>query len=151
MRCGWVAEASADLIGYHDREWGTPVHDEAALRRAFSDFEPQAVAMKTDRDVALLMREPSIIRNRAKIEATVTNARVLTSLSLNGLAWRHQPPRRHPLRDWNDGRAASPESHELANELRHQGFRMVGPVVTHSFMQTVGVDNGHFDGCFRAP
>ena len=176
VRCGWVTEVDTDLTEYHDREWGTPVHAEAdlfqalvltyfenglswavvfnkreALRRAFADFEPAAVATMTDRDVDLLTTDRSIIRNRAKIEATVHNARRLTSMSLNDLAWRFRPRDRHPLRQWSDGRAESPESHHLAAALRDRGFRFVGPVVAHSFMQTVGIDNGHFEGCFRAP
>lgn len=176
VRCGWVTEVGADLTGYHDREWGTPVHDEAALfealastyfenglswaivfkkreglRRAFAGFDPIAVAKMTDRDVDLLMTDRAIIRNRAKIEATVHNARLLTSMSLNDIAWHYQTRLRHPLRQWSDGRAESPESHQLAAALRDRGFRFVGPVVAHSFMQTVGIDNGHFDGCFRAP
>jgi DNA-3-methyladenine glycosylase I len=176
VRCGWVTGVGTDLTGYHDREWGTPVHDEAALfealastyfenglswaivfnkreglRRAFADFDPIAVAEMTDRDVDLLMTDRAIIRNRAKIEATVHNARLLASMSLNDMAWHYQPVHRHPLRQWSDGRAESPESHRLAAALRDRGFRFVGPVVAHSFMQTVGIDNGHFDGCFRAP
>jgi DNA-3-methyladenine glycosylase I len=176
VRCGWVSETRPDLAGYHDREWGTPVHGEAALfealvstyfenglswrvvfdkrealRRAFADFDPAAVANMTDRDVDLLMSDRSIIRNRAKIEATVHNARLLTSVSLNDVAWQYRPRHRRPLRQWSDGRTDSPESHQLATALRQRGFRFVGPVVAHSFMQTEGIENGHFDGCFRAP
>ena len=139
MRCGWVTEVGTDLTGYHDREWGTPVHDEAALfealvltyfenglswavvfnkrealRRAFADFDPAAVATMTDRDVDLLMKDHTIIRNRAKIEATVHNARLLTSMSLNDIAWQYRPRHRHPLRQWSDGRSQSPESQQLA-------------------------------------
>jgi DNA-3-methyladenine glycosylase I len=123
------------LADYHDREWGTPVHAEAdlfkalvltyfenglswavvfnkreALNRAFTDFDPAAVATMTHRDVDRLMRDHTIIRNRAKIEATVHNARLLTSLSLNDIAWRYRPP-----------------------------------------LQRTGIENDHFDGCFRAP
>ena len=176
VRCGWATEVGTELTGYHDREWGTPVHDEAALfealvltyfenglswavvfnkrealSRAFADFDPAVVATMTDRDVDLLMKDHTIIRNRAKIEATVHNARLLTSTSLNDIAWHYRPRHRHPLRQWSDGRAQSPESQQLATQLRHRGFRFIGPVVAHSFMQTVGIENGHFDGCFRAP
>jgi DNA-3-methyladenine glycosylase I len=175
-RCGWVTDAATQLADYHDTEWGTPLHGEAdlfralaltyfenglswavvfgkreALSRAFADFDPVAVAAMTDRDVDRWMQDTTIIRNRAKIEATLHNARLLTSLSLDDIAWRHQPRQRHPLRQWSDGRAQSPESQQLANELRHNGFRFVGPRVAHSFMQAAGIDNGHFDGCFRAP
>jgi DNA-3-methyladenine glycosylase I len=176
-RCGWVTEAgNTHLAEYHDTEWGTPVHGEAelfralvltyfenglswalvfnkreALNRAFADFDPAAVATMTDRDIDRLMRDDTIIRNRAKIDATVHNARVLTSLSLNDIAWSHRPRQRHSLQQWSDGRSQSPESQRLAKEMRGHGLRFVGPVVAHSFMQATGIDNGHFDGCFRAP
>ena len=175
-RCGWVTEVGSPLAEYHDIEWGTPVHGEAdlfralvltyfenglswavvfnkreALDRAFADFDPAVVATMTDRDVDRMMRDDTIIRNRAKIEATVHNARLLTSLSLDDIAWCYRPRLRHPLRQWSDGRAQSPESRQLANQLQREGFRFVGPVVAHSFMQSTGIENGHFDGCFRAP
>jgi DNA-3-methyladenine glycosylase I len=175
-RCGWVTAAGTQLAEYHDTEWGTPVHGEAdlfkalvltyfenglswavvfskreALNRAFADFDPAAVATMTDRDVDRLMHDHTIIRNRAKIEATLHNARLLADWSLSDIAWRHRPHRRHPLRQWSDGRARSPESQRLAHELQQKGFRFVGPMVAHSFMQATGIENGHFDGCFRAP
>ncbi|WP_200828226.1 DNA-3-methyladenine glycosylase I [Mycobacterium sp. 3519A] len=175
VRCGWVTEVGDDLTDYHDREWGTPVHDEAALfrtlvltyfenglswalvvrkrealRRAFADFAPAAVAAMTDRDVDVLMRDEGIIRHRGKIEATVHNARLLSSFSLADVAWRYRPSRRYPLRRWSDGRSQTEESEQLATDLRRRGFRFVGPRVAHSFMQAAGIDNGHFDGCFRA-
>ena len=123
MWCGWLTEADPDLTRYHDLEWGTPVHDEAALfeelvstyfenglswrvvfskrealRRAFADFDPAVVAGMTDRDVDLLMSDRTIIRNRAKIEATVHNARLLTSISLNDIVWHYRHRPRRPLR-----------------------------------------------------
>ena len=131
--------------------WALVFNKREALGRAFADFHPASVATMTDRDVDLLMKDDTIIRNRAKIEATVHNARLLTSMSLNDIAWHYRPRHRHPLRQWSDGRAQSLESQQLATELRRRGFRFVGPVVAHSFMQTVGIENGHFDGCFRAP
>ncbi|OBF41685.1 hypothetical protein A5724_04885 [Mycobacterium sp. ACS1612] len=175
VRCGWVTEVGDGLTDYHDREWGTPVHDDAAvfrtlaltyfenglswslvfrkrdaLCRAFADFEPAAVAAMTDRDVDLLMRNAEIIRHRGKIKATVHNARLLRSFSLADVAWRYRPRRRHPLRQWSDGRSQTAESEQLATDLRRRGFRFVGPRVAHSFMQAAGIENGHFDGCFRA-
>jgi DNA-3-methyladenine glycosylase I len=175
VRCGWVDEVGADLTDYHDREWGTPTHDEAALfqalvltyfenglswalvfnkrqalRRALSGFEPAAVAAMTDRDVDRLMQDREIIRNRAKIEATLHNAQLLGTWSLADIAWRYRPRQRHPLRQWSDGRAQTPESEQLATDLQRRGFRFVGPRVAHSFMQAAGIENGHFDGCFRA-
>jgi DNA-3-methyladenine glycosylase I len=174
-RCRWASETGRDLTAYHDGEWGTPTHDEAMLfealaltyfenglswaivfdkrdnlRAAFHGFNPAAVAAMTPDDVERLMAEPTIIRNRRKIEATVQNARVMSKCSLSQLAWQHQPRENYRLRSWADGRMTSPESHRLSLALREAGFRLVGPVVAHSFMQTVGIENGHFEGCFRA-
>ena len=175
-RCHWATEMGRDLSAYHDHEWGKPTHDDAALfealaltyfenglswaivfdkrdnlRKAFHGFDPAAVAAMTADDVDRLMADTSIIRNRRKIEATLHNARLLSKCSLSQLAWRHQPAEHHRLRSWSDGRMVSPESCQLSVALRKAGFRFVGPVVAHSFMQTVAIENGHFEGCFRAP
>ena len=174
-RCRWATETSRDLTAYHDHEWGTPTREEATLfealvltyfenglswatvfdkrdnlRTALHGFEPAAVAAMTAADVERLMGDTSIIRNRQKIEATLHNARLLSKYSLSQLAWQHQPREHHRLRSWADGRMTSPESRRLSLTLRDKGFRLVGPVVAHSFMQTVGIENGHFEGCFRA-
>jgi DNA-3-methyladenine glycosylase I len=174
-RCRWVTETGRDLTAYHDHEWGTPAHDETMLfealvltyfenglswatvfdkrdnfRKAFHGFNPAAVAAMTPDDVERLMADSSIVRNRRKIEATLHNARVLSKYSLSQLAWQHQPRGHHRLRSWADGRMESPESRQLSVALRQAGFRLVGPVVAHSFMQTAGIENGHFEGCFRA-
>lgn len=174
-RCRWATETGRDLIAYHDREWGTPTRDDAALfealtltyfenglswatvfdkrdrlRLAFHGFEPSAVAAMTRDDIERLMVDASIIRNRRKIEATVHHARLLSKCSLSQLAWQHQPLKHYRLRSFADGRMVSPESRSLSMSLRERGFRLVGPIVAHSFMQTVGIENGHFEGCFRA-
>jgi DNA-3-methyladenine glycosylase I len=174
-RCRWATETGRDLTAYHDHEWGRPTRDEAMLfealvltffenglswatvfdkrdnlRTAFHGFEPAAVAAMAAADVERLMGDTSIIRNRQKIEATLHNARLLSKYSLSQLAWQHQPREHHRLRSWADGRMTSPESRRLSLTLRDKGFRLVGPVVAHSFMQTVGIENGHFEGCFRA-
>jgi DNA-3-methyladenine glycosylase I len=176
-RCSWATESAIDLIDYHDREWGTPTRQPAALfealtltyfenglswaivfgkrdafRRAFRGFDPAAVADLTHDDVDVLVRDASIVRNRAKIEATIANAGIVADdPSFADIVWAHRARRRHRLRDWSDGRMDSPESRRLSTVLKAKGFRFVGPVVAHSFLQTVGVENGHFDGCFRAP
>jgi DNA-3-methyladenine glycosylase I len=174
-RCRWATETGRDLTAYHDREWGTPTHNETVLfealvltyfenglswatvfdkrdnfRKAFHGFNPEALAAMTPDDVERLMADSSIVRNRRKIEATLHNARVLSKYSLSQLAWQHQPREHHRLRSWADGRMESPESRQLSVALRQAGFRLVGPVVAHSFMQTAGIENGHFEGCFRA-
>jgi DNA-3-methyladenine glycosylase I len=175
-RCQWATETGRDLTAYHDHEWGTPTHDETALfealvltyfenglswatvfdkrdnlRNAFHGFDPTVVAAMTPDDVDRLMTDASIVRNRRKIEATLHNARVLSTCSLSQLAWQCQPHEHHRLGTWADGRMESPESQQLSAALRQAGFRLVGPVVAHSFIQTVGIENGHFEGCFRAP
>jgi DNA-3-methyladenine glycosylase I len=175
-RCRWATETGRDLTAYHDHEWGMPTHDETVLfealvltyfenglswatvfdkrdnfRKAFHGFNPVAVAAMTPDDVERLMADTSIVRNRRKIQATLHNARLLSKCSLSQLAWQHQPRKHHRLRSWADGRMVSPESQQLSAALRQAGFRLVGPVVAHSFMQTVGIENGHFEGCFRAP
>lgn len=174
-RCWWATETGRDLALYHDREWGVPTHDEAALfealvltyfenglswvtvynkrrdlRRAFRGFVPEAVASTTPDEVERMMADVSIIRNRRKIEATVHNAGLLAKYSLAELSWQHRARQRYRLRSWADGRMTSPESIRLSAELREVGFQLVGPIVTHSFMQTAGIENGHFEGCFRA-
>jgi DNA-3-methyladenine glycosylase I len=130
--------------------WTTVFDKRDNFRAAFRGFNPAAVAAMTPDDVERLMADTSIVRNREKIEATLHNAAVLSKHSLSQLAWQHQPREHYRLRSWADGRMASPESHQLAGALRKAGFRLVGPVVAHSFMQTVGIENGHFEGCFRA-
>lgn len=175
-RCRWATATGRDLTDYHDDEWGTATHDETALfealvltyfenglswmtvfdkrdnlRAAFHGFKPAAVTVMTPDDAERLMADASFIRNRRKIEATLHNARLLSRHSLSQLAWQYQPREHHRLRSWGDGRMTSPESQQLSLTLRDAGFRLVGPVVAHSFMQTVGIENGHFEGCFRAP
>lgn len=130
--------------------WGTVFDKRNDLRSAFHRFDPAAVATMTPGDVDRLMADTSIIRNRRKIEATIHNAGLLSKHSLAELAWRHEPHQPYRLRSWADGRMVSPESSQLSKVLRESGFRMVGPVVAHSFMQTVGIENGHFEGCFLA-
>ncbi len=174
-RCRWATETGRDLRTYHDLEWGMPTRDDTALFEllaltyfenglswaavfdkrdslchAFSGFVPASVAAMTTDDVERLMADTSIIRNRRKIEATVHNARLLSKHSLSRLCWQHEPRQRHRLRSWDDGRMVSPESIQLSAALREAGFHLVGPVVAHSFMQTAGIENGHFEGCFRA-
>jgi DNA-3-methyladenine glycosylase I len=177
-RCSWATESGLDLTGYHDGEWGTPTRDPSTLfealtltyfenglswatvfgkrdafRLAFRGFAPAAVAALTPADLDALMADRSIVRNRAKIEATVHNAGLVSSSpsSFVEMVWAHRPTAHHALRVWADGRMDSPESRHLSRELKSLGYRLVGPVVVHSFMQTVGIENGHFDGCFRAP
>ena len=174
-RCRWATKTAARSDRLSRSRTGTPTYDEAMLFEAlaltyfenglswatvfdkrdnlytaFHGFNPAAVAVMTPDDVERLMADTSIIRNRRKIEATLHNARLLSKYPLSQLAWQHQPSQHHRLQSWADGRMVSPESRQLSKALREAGFRLIGPVVAHSFMQTVGIENGHFEGCFRA-
>ena len=176
-RCAW-AEAGDTAFGrYHDEVWGTRTSDESALfealtlgvfeaglswaivfgkrdafRSAFHGFDIAQVAAMTERDVDRLVRDPSIIRNRAKIQATVDNARAMTSSSpsLAALASSYASTRKRAPRSVADLPTSTPRANALAVQLKAQGFRFVGPTSVYAFMQNVGVVNDHVHGCFRA-
>lgn len=172
-RCPW---ASSDplLRAYHDTEWGVPVRDEAgvyeritlegfqaglswltilrkrpAFRRAFDDFDPDAVARFTDDDLARLMADPGIVRNRAKIEAARTNARATVALrddgGLSAFVWSFAPePSRDPV-----SATVSDESIALSRALRARGFAFVGPTTMYALMEAMGLFDPHVIGCHR--
>ncbi|MBO3101050.1 DNA-3-methyladenine glycosylase I [Cellulomonas fengjieae] len=164
---------------YHDEEWGRPVHGEHALferlaleafqsglawitilrkrpafRAAFADFDPEVVAAFDDDDVARLLADAGIVRNRAKIDATIANARALRDLHASGrtldeVVWSHAPDRTGHVRPatWADVPAQTPESRALASELKALGFRFVGPVTAYAAMQACGVVDDHLASC----
>ena len=172
-RCAWATSAP-EYVAYHDEEWGRPVHDPRALyeklsleafqsglswltilrkrpafRRAFAGFEPEAVARFTDDDVARLLGDAGIVRNRAKIEVTIANARALLALDerFEELVWSFAPaPRPRP-----PSPAAVPaktaESTALARALGRRGFRFVGPTTAYALMQACGLVDDHLAGC----
>lgn len=164
---------------YHDEEWGRPVHGEhelferfalegfqsglawitilrkrPAFRAAFADFDPEVVAEFGDADVARLMADVGIVRNRAKIEATIANGRALRALHASGrtldeVLWSYAPDRAAYERPvtWADVPAQTPESRALARELKALGFRFVGPVTAYASMQACGVVDDHLASC----
>jgi DNA-3-methyladenine glycosylase I len=172
LRCWWGVSAP-EYISYHDEEWGRPVHDDRALyeklcleafqsglswltilrkrpafRDAFAGFEPAAVAAFGDDDVARLMADAAIVRNRAKIEAAIANARAVLELeSLSDLLWSFAPADRPAPRKIADIPASTPESKAMASELKRRGFRFVGPTTAYALMQACGLVNDHIDGC----
>jgi DNA-3-methyladenine glycosylase I len=175
-RCPWAA--SDPLRGYHDCEWGLPVHGEAelferisleafqsglswltilnkrpAFREAFAGFDPDAVAAFTDADVQRLMADAAIVRNRAKIEAARTNARATVALRQDGgldrLVWSHRPERSPDPRTTEELPTVSAESKALAADLKAHGFAFVGPTTAHALMEAVGVIDTHLVGCHR--
>lgn len=175
-RCPWPAD-DARMLAYHDREWGVPVHDDRgwmehitldafqaglswrtvlhkreAFRTAFGGFDPRRVARYTQRDVARLMRDAGIIRNRAKIEATIGNARAVLDLhdggrTLAALVWSFAPPRARVPRSHVQVPATTPQSEALSKTLRKLGFRFVGPTTAYAMMQAIGLVNDHLAGC----
>jgi DNA-3-methyladenine glycosylase I len=163
---------------YHDEEWGWPVRDDRLLyerisleafqsglawitilrkrdgfRTAFADFDPVVVAGYGPGDVERLMGDAGIVRNRAKIDATIANARALVALheeggSLTDLVWSHAPADDRPVpRALGDLPSATPESTALAKALKAKGFRFVGPTTAYAGMQACGVVNDHLLGC----
>ncbi|HEX2085037.1 MAG TPA: DNA-3-methyladenine glycosylase I [Solirubrobacteraceae bacterium] len=171
-RCWWAASAP-EYVRYHDEEWGRPVRGDDALyeritleafqsglswitilrkreafRAAFRGFRIEEVARFGDRDVERLMSDAGIVRNRAKIEAAVANARAAAQLdSLSDLVWSFAPPPRPAPRTPDDIPATTPESVALAKELKKRGFRFVGPTTAYAAMQACGLVNDHLAGC----
>ena len=181
VRCAWVPPDDPLYIAYHDREWGVPVHDDVRLfeylclegaqaglswrtilhrrdryRQAFAGFLPEKVAAFTEQDIARLMLDPGIVRNRLKVHAAVENARRVLEIreragALSAYLW-----------DFADGRvqvnhwrsiaevpAESPAARSMSRALRQEGLRFVGPTICYSFMQATGMVMDHVVDCFR--
>jgi DNA-3-methyladenine glycosylase I len=176
-RCAWAGAGETPLGRYHDEVWGRRTDDELALfealtlgvfqaglswsvvfgkrdglRKAFNDFDVARVAAMTERDIGRLLEDPSIIRNRAKIHATVENARAMSAAapSLASLARSYERTRKRAPRSLADLPTSTPEAEQFAKQLKSQGYRFVGPTSVYAFMQNVGVINDHVHGCFRA-
>ena len=180
-RCAWVGEKNPLMLAYHDREWGVPVHDdrkhfeflvlEAAqaglswaivlnkregYRRAFSEFDPAKVARFTGKRIEALVADPSIVRNRMKIEAVVRNARAFLAVqeefgSFDAYCWRFVDgrPLVHRRTPASPIPATSPESDAFSKDLKKRGFSFVGSTVIYAHMQAVGMVNDHLVRCFR--
>jgi DNA-3-methyladenine glycosylase I len=180
-RCDWGAWGDPLYLGYHDEEWGVPSRDERHLfemrvlegaqaglswptilrkregyRAAFAGFDPRVVAGFGDADVARLLADPGIVRNRAKINAAVGNARATVALppeddTLVEFLWGFvgdRPVQNH----WTsvgEIPAETEVSHEMSRALKARGFRFVGPTICYAFMQAVGLVSDHTESCFR--
>jgi DNA-3-methyladenine glycosylase I len=130
--------------------WLTILRKREAFRAAFAGFEISRVAAFGDDDVARLMADEGIVRNRAKIEATIANARAAEGVPLGDLLWSFAPPPRPRPRAPADIPAVTPESTAMAKELKKRGFRFVGPTTAYALMQACGLVDDHIDGC-RVP
>lgn len=176
LRCPW-ALSTDDYVAYHDEEWGRPVHGDDALyerlcleafqsglswitilrrregfRTAFADFKIAQVATFTESDKARLLADPGIIRNRAKIEATIANAQVLVDWppgELDTLIWSHAPdPTTRPTpKTLADVPAVTDESKALSKALKKRGIRFVGPTTAYALMQACGLVDDHLETC----
>jgi DNA-3-methyladenine glycosylase I len=132
--------------------WSIVFGKRDAFRKAFRGFDAAKVAAMTERDVDRLVQDASIIRNRAKIQATVDNARAMLSASptLAALAKSYEFSRKRAPRSIADLPKSTPQAEVFAKQLKSQGYRFVGPTSVYAFMQNVGVVNDHVRGCFRA-
>ena len=172
------------MMDYHDREWGVPVHDDrltfefltlegaqAGLswqtilrkrenyRRAFDNFDPAKVAAYTDEDRRRLLADAGIVRNRAKIDSTISNAVRFLEVqreygSFDRYIWQftgHKTTRRPGLITMENMPAQTPESEAMSRDLKKRRFRFVGPTICYAHMQAVGMVNDHITACFRAP
>lgn len=180
-RCAWSA-SDAEYRRYHDEEWGSALHGDQplfeklslegfqaglswitilrrrpAFREVFNGFDLSAVAAMTADDVNTLMDDARIIRNRAKIEATISNARLALELTasdpgaLDRLMWSFAPPPRATgPRDLSELPAVTAESTAMSKKLRSIGFRFVGPTTMYALMQSTGMVDDHVQGCWRA-
>jgi DNA-3-methyladenine glycosylase I len=180
-RCAWAGH-DAEYQRYHDEEWGSPLHGDRQLfeklslegfqaglswitilrrrptfRQAFADFDIDAVAAFDDGDVQRLMADPGIIRNRLKVEATISNARVTQQLvsghpgALDELIWGFAPePRPRARASREELPAETPESTALSKALKKLGYRFVGPTTMYALMQSGGLVDDHVLGCFRS-
>ena len=179
-RCEWAADGGL-MRAYHDKEWGVPVHDDRTLfeflilegaqaglswatilkkrdayRRAFHAFDPAKVARYRDRDRARLLADAGIVRNRAKIDAAISNARAVLEIqreagSLDAYLWRFVggKPVRNRVRRLSAIPAQTEQSEAMSKDLRKRGLKFAGPTICYAFMQAVGMVNDHVVSCYR--
>lgn len=180
-RCRWAEGVNDDYIDYHDSEWGVPVHDDQVqfeflilegaqaglswstilnkrdgYRKAFSGFDVLKVARYTEKRVQKLLLDPSIVRNRLKVNSAVGNARAFLKVqkefgTFSDYIWGFVDgkPQQNNFRKDGDVPATSPESDALSRDLKQRGFKFVGSTIIYAHMQATGLVNDHVVGCFR--
>ena len=173
-RCPWGI-STPDYVAYHDDEWGRPVHDDQGVyerlcleafqsglswltilrkregfRAAFAGFDPRKVAGFGPGDVERLLADAAIVRNRAKIEAAIANARAALDIDLTAFIWSFAPEPRPRPRSRAEVPAVTAESTAMAKALKKRGFRFVGPTTAYAMMQACGLVDDHFEGCHVA-
>ncbi|HEY3294063.1 MAG TPA: DNA-3-methyladenine glycosylase I [bacterium] len=180
-RCAWPDEKDELMLAYHDEEWGVPVHDDRKLyefmvldavqaglswrtvlhkrenyRKALCNFDPQKIARFTDKDVARLLLDAGLVRNRLKMAAIVGNARAFLAVqkefgSFDTFIWQFTGGKtiHNRFKTIKDIPAISPEAEAMSKELKARGFKFVGPTICYAFMQGAGMVNDHTVDCFR--
>ncbi len=180
-RCTWPLKGNALYLTYHDTEWGAPAWDDQTqfeflilegaqaglswstilnkregYRAAFAGFDPEKIARFGKRDIARLLKDPGIVRNRLKVEATITNARVYLDFrerngSFADYLWSFVggKPIQHRFRTTKEVPATTPESDALSKDLKKRGFKFVGSTIIYAHMQATGMVNDHLVSCFR--
>jgi DNA-3-methyladenine glycosylase I len=177
VRCDWaIGRPGPDFLlyrDYHDEEWGQPLHGRVPLfermsleafqsglswliilrkrenfRNAFDGFDLEKVARYTDADVDRLLADQGIVRNRAKIVATIANARAAADVDLSELLWSFAPAAKPRPATLADVPATTPESTAMARELKRRGFRFVGPTTAYALMQATGMVDDHLQACW---
>jgi len=180
VRCPWVGIADPIYVRYHDEEWGVPQPSDRALfeklvlegfqaglswltilkkrenfRRAFHGFDPERIVRYGAKDIARLMADPGIVRNRLKVEATIDNARAMLKLArrtrLSAFVWAFLDgrPQINRHRSFKTVPAETPTSKAISKALKAEGFRFVGPTTIYAFMQSTGMVNDHIVSCHR--
>lgn len=179
-RCEWCGKDPL-YIAYHDDEWGQPVHDDRRLfefivlegaqaglswltilkkrenyRKAFDNFDVEIIAKYGQRDIARLLNDPGIVRNRLKIEAAIRNARGVLAIrkefgTLDAFLWRYVggAPVKNVWKHMTDIPVTTKESDQMSKDLKKRGFNFVGSTICYSLMQAVGMVNDHTSRCFR--
>lgn len=180
-RCAWADGDNELMRRYHDEEWGVPDHDDRHLfemlvlegaqaglswqtilnkrenyRRAFDNFDYEEIACYTDKDVARLLADAGIVRNRLKISSAIDNARAFITVrdefgTFDAYVWRFVGgrPKKNRFRTIRDIPASTPESDAMSKDLRKRGFRFVGSTICYAHMQSTGMVNDHLTTCFR--
>lgn len=179
-RCEWANRSELEW-SYHDNEWGVPIHDDRSLfeflilegaqaglswstilrkregyRRAFDNFDARKISKYSEKAVSRLLTNSEIIRNRLKINATITNARALLQVqkeygSFDRYIWQfvNGEPIQNSWRKMTDIPSSTPQSDAMSRDLRKRGFKFVGTTICYAFMQAVGMVNDHVVDCFR--
>ncbi len=178
QRCSWAGKDPL-MLAYHDEEWGVPHFDSRALwellilegfqaglawivvlrkreafRKAFRGFDPRKVAGFGEKDIQRLLKNPAIIRSRAKIEAAIGGARAFLEMEKQDVdfsTWVWELAGGQPIQNTGPVPASTPLSEKLSKELKKRGFKFVGPVIVYAWMQAAGIVNDHAESCFRRP